>query len=67
MGKGECLTLYRVVINDCVHSKGFPSANSVIFCIFLTGDDYFNRHFILVRSDAIRAYFHDTIILLVVS
>ena len=26
MGEGECLMLYRVVKNDCVNSKGFPSA-----------------------------------------
>ena len=25
MGEGECLTLYRVVKNDCVNSKGFLS------------------------------------------
>ena len=25
MGEGECLTLYRVVKNDCMHSKGFLS------------------------------------------
>ena len=26
MGEGECLMLYMVVKNDCVNSKGFPSA-----------------------------------------